>query len=1466
MKFKDSAIDTDTVPKKGEVEAVGADFGELADASSSKQEALGAADEEADILSKSLGGDFVLEDTLVFDTPQADSKAGDSVGASSGTPSCELTVALVSSDKYDTAALIEKLGKNKNVAAVEPNYYINTNSFDDYSLNDEYSSYLYHVNSPAAKNTGGDSVDNRGIDAKTALSVNASSGWSKLGGDEKEAVVAVVDSGVNYNHEDLKDVMWVNPGNIGLKGTHGYNFAYKNDDPIDDAGHGTHCAGIIAAQANNGKGVAGIASKANIKIMALKTLAGTFGSSTAYANYGAFNYIHKAVQGGVNVVAVNNSWGGTSYSTIYDDLIDMLGADGVVSVVAAGNDGVDNDNNIYHPANSESDYAVTVGAACMNGKAAAFSNYGKASVDVFAPGVNILSTVSHKSFFPSIYSAQLLNATTEYYGEFNADTKVIDGTVTPSTGVRAESMRTGGSARLNSIADAIGIEQAENALNTGANDADAVFMHENNVMLKMRMPGQKHAADSKVVIDVSEGEELNISDDQKNILQAIAQKTGRTIVLTDKLSENVNGTFAPDGRIYINSKIENSNYGVAVALHEAIHGLRTAAPMEYNALKKFIVNYLVEQGENIDDLLDDIAMRWGDSAASEEARLEELVAQTVMALASNERALKTAVECKANRDLLKKALDAIKRIAQGVRTWIEGIKKGDRITGAHNKQAQPWIEDVKALEKLAKMFSKYMDEQRVAVQETTQERNQGGVRYSKKGQSQGIFSNKTVDDYTRIQYNSYGWVAVNNIMTVNELNRFYKQFANTKMLDYNYQKSFDGYYMIPTGDISMVDTKIVFVSGTVQDPYIDRVLTLNNLSDDESNFYVNEVIDCGGQFDSFSYLENLTGKRIFKEYTYADFEDYVSRKNRREKLASTSFTNTDANRRRSYGSQERDGFVNKKSIDDTIKGNDLRFAVDDEITDDLFDTDGDLFEPENKEYLDKFIKTSPDEATLSMYNSLSKTGESVIKEFKGIKLSDENYRKAARRLMKDYDIKLKLNPGTDVELADRIKNFVLWFEKNPNANYNEALNVLADDCKGFLLLSGDYVDSFKEERQDLLSRLKGRTLVLRSYEEDQILENFGGIKGLRRAFFGKANVGYEKNAKGKPKVYIEDLVEEFSEQWGKNWASEDDIDSFAGWAWLDNMLNNVLKPKFVNPYTDGEMSLYRSIDAVAVEMAMQITDELVKEKADAAAKSKSADKKLITELRKKERAAHSAKEALEKSKKEKYKKLADEEKRKRIEMSEHYSDKYKDSERKRIEQNERFRERIREVEGKNKEYRRIIFDSEKSIRERYIEAREKTRYRKLLAKEFERMTKRLDGKAKNNEYIPEKLKKPIKEFLSLFEILPEKGKLPSYWGEYRRISDIGAKIDELASEYEKLGSTGKTETRFCMTRTPRKSSRCTTQSPIPSAIPTVPATPARSHATASIIFIRRRMNTTKAGSSACCPKAAAHMKARLKRI
>ena len=95
--FKSSAIDTDTAPKKGDLEPVGAAFGDGMEASSSENEALGAADEEVNVLSKSLGDDFVLEDTLVFDKSQTNSKAGDSVGESANASSDGLTVALVSS-------------------------------------------------------------------------------------------------------------------------------------------------------------------------------------------------------------------------------------------------------------------------------------------------------------------------------------------------------------------------------------------------------------------------------------------------------------------------------------------------------------------------------------------------------------------------------------------------------------------------------------------------------------------------------------------------------------------------------------------------------------------------------------------------------------------------------------------------------------------------------------------------------------------------------------------------------------------------------------------------------------------------------------------------------------------------------------------------------------------------------------------------------------------------------------------------------------------------------------------------------------------------------------------------------------------------------------------------------------------------------------------------------------------------
>lgn len=435
--FKSSAIDTSTVPKKGDLESVGASFGDMMEATSSESEALGAADEETNILKKSLGDDFVLEETLVFDDPEAQAKAGGAVGALANTFSDDLTVALVSSEKYDTATMIQKLKGNQKIAAAEPNQYIHLTDFSDYSLNDTYASYLYHLNSPAANNMGGESVNSRGVDPESALSMNTSSAWEKLTGDEKEIVIAVVDTGVLDTHEDLKDRMWTNPGNIGLKGEHGYNFYNNNENSAyDDVGHGTHCAGIIAAEANNAAGIAGAAENGDVKIMALRVL-GASASSTVFSGLGAYDYILKAKQNGVNVVASNNSWGGESYSTIFDEAIERLGEAGVLTIVAAANDSADLERRSFFPANSESDYTVIVGAADINGKPANFSNFGKTTVDLYAPGMNILSSVSYESYLPQLCSSEQLDQTTDYYGVFGADTVVNNGTVTPSTGTKA---------------------------------------------------------------------------------------------------------------------------------------------------------------------------------------------------------------------------------------------------------------------------------------------------------------------------------------------------------------------------------------------------------------------------------------------------------------------------------------------------------------------------------------------------------------------------------------------------------------------------------------------------------------------------------------------------------------------------------------------------------------------------------------------------------------------------------------------------------------------------------------------------------------------------------------------------------------------------------------------------------------------------------------------------------------------
>lgn len=237
-----------------------------------------------------------------------------------------------------------------------------------------------------------------------------------------EVIVGVIDTGVDYTHEDLVDNMWRNPGEIPNDGIDndnngyiddivGWDFAGKDNKPYDltasmmdmllsggNPGHGTHCAGNVAARGDNGKGIAGVAP--NVKIMALRFISEKGQGTTA----DAISAIKYGVDNGAKVLS--NSWGSTgddggAESQALQDAIRYSEARNVLFVAAAGNGdeqgkGYDNDSHAKpaFPATYTFDSIVSVAAIDVNGNLGTFSNWGGRSVDIGAPGVKVFSTVT----------------------------------------------------------------------------------------------------------------------------------------------------------------------------------------------------------------------------------------------------------------------------------------------------------------------------------------------------------------------------------------------------------------------------------------------------------------------------------------------------------------------------------------------------------------------------------------------------------------------------------------------------------------------------------------------------------------------------------------------------------------------------------------------------------------------------------------------------------------------------------------------------------------------------------------------------------------------------------------------------------------------------------------------------------------------------------------------------------------
>ena len=264
------------------------------------------------------------------------------------------------------------------IEVVEPDYFVTTVKLsNDTKLHD-----LWGMNNEGQ--TGG--TEDKDIDAPEAWDLNTGS---------KDILVGVIDTGIDRNHEDLKANMWTNPNEIASNGkdddgngyiddTYGWDFYNNDNNPHDDDSHGTHCAGTIGGVGNNGKGVAGVCW--NVSMVGIKFL----GNDGGYLS-DAIKSITYATKIGVHLTS--NSWGGGGYSSTLKKAIDEANQKGIGFVAAAGNHNGNNDSRPSYPASYQSENVISVGAADHRGKKAYFSCYGKTSVDLFAPGVKILSSV-----------------------------------------------------------------------------------------------------------------------------------------------------------------------------------------------------------------------------------------------------------------------------------------------------------------------------------------------------------------------------------------------------------------------------------------------------------------------------------------------------------------------------------------------------------------------------------------------------------------------------------------------------------------------------------------------------------------------------------------------------------------------------------------------------------------------------------------------------------------------------------------------------------------------------------------------------------------------------------------------------------------------------------------------------------------------------------------------------------------
>ena len=997
-------------------------------------------------------------------------------------------------------------------------------------------------------------------------------------------------------------------------------------------------------------------------------------------------------------------------------------------------------------------------------------------------------------------------------------------------GVKIDSLKETSEYKI--LTNILGENIVSQALSTGRRDVDINTQHHANRLTEL-INRNGRADTSGVSVYADSGTDVShISQELISALGNLATKTGRNIIISDRLADGVNGV-AKDGNIILSSEISSQKI-LATALHEAGHMIKKTNPTEWRTLSDFVSDYLVRKGVDLNKMIDRTIERYGTRLQADEnentrdAALEEIVCDTLMSIASDEKALNIALSTKQNK---AKIAAAIKSLIAKVKDWLIGTST--------NYGAKAFAKDLEALENLAERFSKAADTAKGNITERSEVQNgekidvekfsvaddivnEDGTHYGKGViLDTKIFKNKKPRDWGKILKKFvYDNLAGKQITVFDENNneriiefarlneRVKKDGANNphKVIDKLARKTDN-------------NSRLAVAHATE----IVEVANYENSNDAHSHQWLDEngweyrtayLIDRKGEIykATLNIGKSKDGRNILYDINkISNIGHGVVFSNGVEKIDTKRNSLINPNVAKTNVSQNSKNVNEKFSLDEdtdekagTIHDT-LNFSIDDEY-DDLFDFDYSSNGEQHIDFDKALDKSNPELTIEQIYHHSARNVKEGLIAGKGIKPEKKKIYNMVKSVMRSYHI----NPNAEMdslvtEYVDALNTFIDSVQ-NDKSSFTDAFESFVLKCREALQYSTQLDEQHEAWAKEIRDELKGTTLLIPDNAIDTIKENYGSVGKYRKALFGKINVKLEHNAKGingnAVGSYIEDIGSHLENIGGRSLMIEDgfDWDSDSGYRMLDHILNYVLAPQYVATY-DGHIQSESTIDSAAIQMAFDTTAEYLKQQGKAAVMQNNIDKQKLRDINKALRQAEKAKTALNAKTIENYKTDIAEQKAKYNEQREKYRQAYNALKDKKSKQAQDYRAKIHELEELTKNQKAIIKTVKDTFRAQYTEKREQTKYMQMLGRKFDKLVKKFDAKSKNTENIPESLKRPILNVLIGFKEAADPGQyknggkknIPKYFGAWNNVAEIGEQVRNLYEEYKSLApeSSGK---------------------------------------------------------------------------